>query len=83
MTVVARRKLTTELTHEADGSISGMRIKVQYTQDNDLNATLNLAQEEWIAIGLADMTAGDKAASTAYASRVEAMIERVRPLRVP
>ena len=80
MTVVARRKLRTELTHEADGTISRIQIRVQYTQDNDLNDSLNLVQEEWVIIGLGDMTTGDKTSATAFASRLEAMIERVKPL---
>ena len=80
MTVVTRRKLRTELTHEADGTVSSIKIRVQYTQDNDLNASLNLVQEEWISVGSDDMTVGDKTLATAFANRIEDMIERVKPL---
>ena len=83
MTVVTRRTLSTELTHAADGTVSRIQIRVQYTQDNDLNSSLNLVQEEWIHIGPADMTTGDKTSATAFANRLEDMIERKRPLVAP
>ena len=83
MTVVTRRKIRTELTHEADGTVSRIRVSVQYTQDNDLNKSLNLVQQEWITMGPDDMTTGDKTSATAFASRLEDMIERVRPLVNP
>ena len=77
---VTRRKLITELHHDADGTVGSVQITIQLEADNPLNPNRPIIERDLIQLGTPDMTTGDKTALTAISSLIEAMMERKVPL---
>lgn len=80
---VTRRKLITELHHDADGTVGSVQITVQLEADNPLNPDRPIIERDLIQLGTPDMSVGDKAALTAISNLIEAMMERKEPLVKP
>ena len=84
MVPVTRRKLFSTLTHNLDGSVSQVEVRVAYKQVDDLAPNRDpLHDERWIKLGPDDMTTRDKIQLTEIANQIEAMIERKDPLVEP
>lgn len=77
---VTRRIIVSQLTHEADGTVSSIQCKVQYEQGNDQNPAIQLSEQRWIYAGGDDLSTGDRTSLTNMASRMAAICERVEPL---